>query len=167
MEDLQVDTTPAAEADDIREVIAALLTTSRLLVAIGARSLAALDETLTLPQYRMLVALDEHGSRSLVRLAEHLKVNSSTALRMVDRLAAVGLLEKIANPDDRRQVLLRLTGPGRLAVWHVATHRRAEITRAVRAIPALQRRPLISALHAFMTAVDGPTTLLPDLPGWQ
>lgn len=162
-----MNSTPPAEADDIREVIAALLTTSRQLVAMAARSLAAFDETLTLPQYRMLVVLDKHGSRSLARLADHLKVNSSTALRMVDRLAAVGLLEKIANPDDRRQVLLRLTGAGRLAVWHVATHRRAEITRAVRAIPALQRRPLISALHAFMNAADGPTTLLPDLPGWQ
>lgn len=156
-----------AEVDEIREVISALLTTSRLLVAMAARSLAAVDETLTPPQYRMLVVLDAHGSRSLARLAGQLKVNSSTALRMVDRLVAVGLLEKIADPGDRRQVLLRLTGAGRLAVWHVTTHRRAEITRAVRAIPAIQRRPLISALRAFMNATDGPSTLLPDLPGWQ
>lgn len=162
-----MDRTRPAESDDIREVIAALLTTSRLLVAMAARSLAAVDEQLTLPQYRMLVVLDAHGPHSLARLAEQLKVNSSTALRMVDRLAAVGRLEKIADPDDRRQVLLRLTLAGRRVVWEVTTHRRAEITRTVRAIPAVQRGPLISALRAFARAADGPTALPPDLPGWQ
>lgn len=44
---------PNAEA-----MVNALLTASRLLVAVSARSLAAVEEALTLPQLRMLVVLD-------------------------------------------------------------------------------------------------------------
>ena len=85
----------ATAADDAQDVIDALLAASRQLVAIAARSVAAVEENLTLPQYRMLVVLDTHGPSSLARLADALEVNASTALRMVDRLAAAGTAEKI------------------------------------------------------------------------
>lgn len=42
-------------------MVTALLTASRLLVAVSARSLAAVEESLTLPQFRMLVVLDSRG----------------------------------------------------------------------------------------------------------
>lgn len=90
-------------------MVEALLPASRLLVAIAARSLAAVEETLTLSQYRMLVVLDARGPSSLARLAEHLEVNPSTALRMVERLSAAGMVDKAANPDNRREVRLHLT----------------------------------------------------------
>ena len=72
---------------DSERVVSELLTASRLLVAIAARSLAAVEESLTLPQYRMLVVLDAQGPVSLARMAELLDVNPSTAPRMVERTA--------------------------------------------------------------------------------
>ncbi|MGH6655569.1 MAG: MarR family winged helix-turn-helix transcriptional regulator, partial [Actinocrinis sp.] len=89
-----------AAENDCEQVVGQLLTASRLLVAIAARSLAAVEENLTLPQYRMLVVLDSRGPGSLARLAEHLEVNPSTALRMVERLSAAGMVDKLANPDN-------------------------------------------------------------------
>ena len=46
---------------DVDDLTDAVLTASRLLVAVSARSLAAVEETLTLPQLRMVVLLDSRG----------------------------------------------------------------------------------------------------------
>jgi DNA-binding MarR family transcriptional regulator len=157
---------PGAAADDAQEVVDALLAASRHLVAMAARSLAAVEENLTLPQYRMLVVLDTQGPSSLARLAEALEVNSSTALRMVDRLAAAGAAEKIPSPDSRREVVLRLTPAGRAVVRKVTEHRLSAIARTVQAIPAGQREHLVAALRAFTDAAGEPSVALPSLPGW-
>jgi DNA-binding MarR family transcriptional regulator len=153
-------------SDDTRDVIDALLAASRHLVAMAARSLASVEENLTLPQYRMLVVLDTQGPSSLARLAEGLEVNSSTAMRMVDRLAAAGMAEKIPSPDSRREVVLSLTPAGRAVVQQVTEHRLAAIARTVRAIPTDQRGHLVAALRAFTDAGGEPADALPTLPGW-
>jgi MarR family len=73
--------------DDATAVTSAVLAASRLMVAVSLRSLAAAEERVTLPQFRLLLLLDGHGETNLVTLAERLLVNPSTALRMVARLA--------------------------------------------------------------------------------
>jgi DNA-binding MarR family transcriptional regulator len=157
----------AGSADNPEQVVAALLTASRLLVAIAATSLAAVEETLTLPQYRLLVVLDSRGPSSQARLAEALEVNPSTALRMIDRLTAAGMVEKAANPARRREVLLRLTGTGWQTVRQVTEARRGELARIVAAMPAEQRLRLVAALDAFTEAGGEPPERLPLLPGWH
>ena len=154
-------------ADDPEEVVAALLTASRLLVAVAAKSLAAVEETLTLPQYRLLVVLDSRGPSSLAGLADALEVNPSTALRMVERLTAAGMVEKAANPARRREVQLRLTGAGWQTVREVTEYRRAEFARIVAAMPAEQRARLVASLTAFTEAGGEPAEHLPVLPGWH
>src|SRR4051794_6648370 len=74
----------AADAGAASEMVAVLLTASRVLVATSARALAAADETLTMPRFRMLVVLGNAGPTNLAGLAERLAVNPSTATRMVD-----------------------------------------------------------------------------------
>src|SRR6185312_1136413 len=157
----------AHSAEDPERVVAALLTASRLLVAIAAKSLAAVEETLTLPQYRLLVILDSRGPSSLAGLAEALDVNPSTALRMVERLTAAGMLEKTVNPARRREVQLRLTGAGWQAVREVTEHRRTELSRIVAAMPAEERSRLVAALEAFNDAGGEIPARLPVLPGWH
>lgn len=154
-------------ADDPEHVVAALLSASRLLVAIAAKSLTAVEETLTLPQYRLLVVLDSRGPSSLSGLAEALEVNPSTALRMIDRLTAAGMVEKITNPTRRREVLVRLTGSGWQSVRQVTDARRTELARIVAAMPADQRAQLVSSLTAFTEAGGEPPERLPVLPGWH
>lgn len=156
-----------ADADDPERVVAALLTASRLLVAIAAKSLTAVEDTLTLPQYRLLVVLDSRGPSSLAGLAEALEVNPSTALRMVERLTAAGMVEKATNPARRREVQLRLTGAGWQTVREVTEARRAELSRIVAGMPAEQRGRLVAALEAFTEAGGEPAERLPVLPGWH
>lgn len=142
---------PPDEAD-VDAVTAAVLTASRLLVAISARSLAAVEERVTLPQFRMLVVLATHGETKLIALAERLAVNPSTAMRMVDRLTSTGLTERQTNPANRREILVRLTGAGRQIVDDVTARRRTEIAAIVTRMPTAQRNGLVTALRAFTDA---------------
>jgi DNA-binding MarR family transcriptional regulator len=143
--------------DDVDAVTSAVLTASRLLVAISARSLTAVEEQVTLPQFRMLVVLATHGEMKLVSLAGRLAVNSSTAMRMADRLTAAGLIDRRVNPANRREIALRLTESGGRIVDDVTAHRRGEIAAIVTRMPGDQRAGLVSALRAFTDAGGEPS----------
>jgi DNA-binding MarR family transcriptional regulator len=144
--------------DDVTALTSAVLTASRLLVAVSARSLAAAEERVTLPQFRLLVLLATHGETNLVTLADRLVVNPSTALRMVDRLVDAGLVGRRVNPDSRRETLLRLTGAGRQIVDEVTTRRREEIASIVTRMSPKDRVGLVRALRAFADAGGEPPT---------
>ncbi|MFF9773885.1 MarR family winged helix-turn-helix transcriptional regulator [Streptomyces sp. NPDC013978] len=153
---------PTGGVDDVDEVTRAVLTASRLLVAISARSLAAVEERVTLPQFRMLVVLSVRGATKLVVLADQLQVAPSTAMRMVDRLIAAGLADRQTNPDNRRETLLRLTDEGRRAVEEVMARRRAELATVVERLAPNQRAALVDALTAFNAAGGEPAAPAAD-----
>lgn len=141
-----------APFDDVTAVTSAVLAASRVLVAVSMRSLAAAEQAVTLPQFRLLLLLDGHGETKLVTLADRLAVNSSTALRMVDRLSRRGLISRRVNPDSRREVLLGLTGLGQRIVDEVTARRREEIGAIVARMSAESRAGLVSAMCSFVTA---------------
>ena len=155
-------------AENADEVVTAVLTASRLLVAVSARSLASVEETLTLPQFRMLVILDSRGAMNISRLAEHLDVIPSTAMRMADRLVAAGMLEREPNPANRREIVIHLTDAGHTVVHQATERRRAEIARIVSAMPPEKRAGLIEALHTFTRAGGEPPAQVKPSPdvGW-
>ena len=138
--------------DGAEALTAAVLTASRLLVAIAVRSLAAAHGRVTLAQFRMLVVLATRGECNLVSLADNLAVNPSTALRMVDRLVDGGFVSRRVNPASRREVLLRVTPAGRKIVDEVTAHRREEISVIVARMSAQNRAGLVRALRAFAKA---------------
>lgn len=144
-------------SDDVDAVTDAVLTASRLLVAVSARSITAVDETITIPQFRLLVVLSARGPLKLTALAEHLAVNPSTATRMVDRLVTAGLVSREANPTSRRELMVALTGTGATVVRDVTARRRAEITRIVSRMAPATRQGLVRALSAFTEAGGEPS----------
>ena len=139
---------------EAEEVTLAVMAASRLLIAISARALASTDDSLTLPQLRALVVLDACGPVKLAAMAATLGVNPSTALRMVERLESADLIDRKTNPDNRREVILRLTSTGRHLVDRVLTHRRTEIRALVQRLPADARAALVPALRALTEAAD-------------
>ncbi|MCX4884147.1 MarR family winged helix-turn-helix transcriptional regulator [Streptomyces sp. NBC_00847] len=163
---------PAGTMDDVDAVTRAVLTASRLLVAVSARSLGEVEEGVTLPQFRMLVVLSTRGATKLVTLADLLQVAPSTAMRMVDRLIAAGLADRQTNPDNRRETLLQLTDEGRRTVEDVTARRRSEIAAIVAKLGPTQRLALIEALNAFNRAgAEPPAAPAADHPephplGW-
>jgi DNA-binding MarR family transcriptional regulator len=151
---------------DVDELVTAVLTASRALVGVSARSLAEVEDTVTITQFRTLVVLDNLGHINLLALAEELDVNSSTAMRMIDRLLVAGLVTRQENPDNRREVLLGLTADGARLVETVTRRRRSEIAKIVTAMPPERRTELVTALHSFADAASEPLARPPSTLGW-
>lgn len=143
-------------AESVDEITDALLAASRLLVALSARSLARVDESITIPQFRTLVILSTRGPSKVATLASALDVQPSTAARMVDRLVLAGLVDRNPNPESRRELSIELTARGREVVDAVTAHRRGEIAEVVERMPAADRSGLVRALTAFSAAGGEP-----------
>jgi DNA-binding MarR family transcriptional regulator len=146
-----------ATVDESLDVITdALLVASRVLVGISAHSIAMVDETITIPQFRTLVILSNRGPVNLATLATLLGVQPSATGRMVDRLVSAGLIDRLPHPTSRRELLAALTKRGRDVVREVTTHRRVEIARIVEQMPPGERQGLVRALTAFTAAAGEP-----------
>ena len=139
------------------ELVDAVLSASRVLVAIAARSLADVGEEVTLTQYRSLVVLASRGPQGVAALAEAVAVTSPTASRMCDRLVKKGLVTRRSGRHDRRQVRITLSPSGRRLVDTVTARRRAEIEQLVESIPDDSRAEVVVALgHLSETAGEVP-----------
>jgi DNA-binding MarR family transcriptional regulator len=149
--------------DSVDAITDALLTASRLLVAISARSIADVDETLTIPQFRTLVLLSIRGPINIAPLAGLLEVQPSTTGRMVDRLVNTGLIDRQQNPDSRRELVVELTPRGREVVAAVTAGRRRTLADVVARMPDRDRHGLIRALTAFTRAGGEPAA--PEVHG--
>jgi DNA-binding MarR family transcriptional regulator len=144
---MQPSSPPVSEA-----AVQALMLASRAFVGLAARSLAAVDSDVTLPQFRTLVVLAVRGPQRSIDIAEELRVNPSTGTRMCDRLIRKGLVRRMRSTADRRVVRLRLTQAGRDLVEQVIRHRREELVRLVAATADLWQPVVTDALTAFAEA---------------
>jgi DNA-binding MarR family transcriptional regulator len=138
------------------DVAEAVLRASRVLVAVAARSLAAVEHDVTLPQYRALVVLASRGPLRPTELAELLAVHPSTVTRLCDRLVAKRLVRRGASSANRREVSIRLTPKGTRLVDAVTERRRDEIAAVAARIPSRERAATVRALHALGDAADEP-----------
>lgn len=140
-----------------------LLATSRVLVALAARSLAHLDAEVTLVQFRALVVLASRGPQRTVDLAAELEVAPSTVTRMCDRLVRRDLVRRYRRVEDRRATWVALTMAGRHLVGEVMRHRRRAIEQLVRATPVADPAGLAAALDAFVQVAGE----IPESQWWQ
>lgn len=148
------------------ELVTALLTASRALVGVSAASLAAVEETMTLTQFRTLVLLSQHGDTTIVRMAQRLGVNPSSAQRQVDKLVRIGLVTRAENPADRRELLVALAPAGRTVVNTVTARRRQALSRIVRKMDPTDAEHLTEALLAFAAASGEPVVEDAVRLGW-
>jgi len=68
---------------------------------------------LTYPQYLVMVALWTANDQTVKALGEKLSLESSTLTPLLKRLEGAGYLSRARDPDDERQVRVRLTATGR------------------------------------------------------
>jgi DNA-binding MarR family transcriptional regulator len=146
------------EMDDVDAVMLA----ARVLVGVSARSVALVEDDVTLPQLRLLVMVASRGPLNLAAVAAGLGVHPSNATRACDRLVTAGLLDRRDNPADRRHLLLELTPSGRALVARVMDQRRAAIAEILGRMPRSRRRELVGVLRSFAAAAGE----LPDREVW-
>jgi DNA-binding MarR family transcriptional regulator len=140
------------DASDLDLLVESALPAVRGIVAIAIRSLDASPVPLTLPQYRVLVALAESGPTRAAALADVLGVEGSTVTRMCDRLLRDGLIVRRAERSDRRAVRVALSAVGQEAVEAVRARRRTEFAGLLQAIPNDRRALVVTALQEIDAA---------------
>ena len=108
-------------------------------------------------QVEVLQMLREAGPIRLGDLAGRLNLAQSTVSGLVNDLVGAGLVDRSADPRDRRALVLALTGDGRaqLGAWDAAHQKRlaaalrvlepGDQERILAAVPALAR--LVAALN--------------------
>ncbi len=91
---------------------------------------AAENVGLTLQQHQALLFIIGFPGRERItigELAERLQTRHHSAVGLVDRLEEQGLVERIPDPHDRRQVLIGLTSKGTQVLESLASIHRQEL----------------------------------------
>jgi DNA-binding MarR family transcriptional regulator len=124
----------------------------RVLVAVSAQSIAAVEDVADLTQFRVLVIVASRTALSLSELADAAHIHLSKASRLCDRMVSQRLLNRADDPADRRQLTLTLTPAGQRLVRTVMNRRRAAILPVLARMSKQHRQELVSALGEFAAA---------------
>ena len=81
---------------------------------------------ITPAQSRAVGVLARHGPLRLSELSERLRIAPRSATEVVDALAGRGLVQRQPDPDDRRAILVRLTGAGAETAQAIRSSRETE-----------------------------------------
>jgi len=87
------------------------------------------ESSLSVPQFRVLAFLHRHPQASLSDVAEHMGITRATASAMTDRLVQRGLIDRAEDPQERRQVMLKLTLAGDKQLEQMRNRTRETIAR--------------------------------------
>lgn len=156
---------PAAEEDRGKEradEVESVLRASRALLGVVAQSVVEALESVTLPQFRVLVVLASSGPAPIGVLAATLGSVPSTFSRFLDRMEEAGLVARQPSPGSRREVLIALEPRGAAIVEEATERRRRAIAEILRRLGSAERAALVAALDSFSLAAGepAPETLL-------
>lgn len=112
---------------------------------------------LTQARWRTLVHLAKMEGCTQIALARALNVQPITLGRAIDRLEADGLVERRADPRDRRAVALYLTAHSRATVSRLFALGRGTQERALRGLEAQEREQLFALLERIKRNLSEPT----------
>jgi DNA-binding MarR family transcriptional regulator len=99
---------------------------------------------LTAPQHQLLLAIRGHGSPPSIReVADHLMLRHHSAVELVDRVVALGLIERRPDPIDHRVVRVELTAAGLDKIESLAATHLEELSRLRTIRIALGRPPWV------------------------
>lgn len=105
-------------------------------------------------QSRALLAITRADAGMRVSaLAGRLHIAPRSATEVADALEELGLVERAADPSDRRAVLLTLTDRGREVATEVRTARRASADRYLHRLAEADRAELRRLLTVLLEAV--------------
>jgi DNA-binding MarR family transcriptional regulator len=121
-------TSPTPSATDVASHL-------RLVVARTARRLrqeagADLSPSLT----SALASIDRHSPLTPSELAGHERVQRPTATRLLTRLTELGLVERAADPADRRSALISTSAAGRALLRRLRTRKNQYLAQHLAAL---------------------------------
>ena len=103
-----------------RDIIGAIITLARLIKTEADKRARA--HGMTRAQWAILINLERQPGLLQKELAELLEVEPITVARLIDRLEARGMVERRADPGDRRCWRLHLTDASRPLMGEIGGH---------------------------------------------
>jgi DNA-binding MarR family transcriptional regulator len=136
----------------LTEIATAVESTAEALVAVLDAARLAQVPAVPPAQLRVLSIVAANRHTNMSRLADALDVVPSSASRLCDRLEATGLLRRVPDPRDRREVRLLLTPPACRLLDDLHARRRDALSEVLERMSPGAREELVRALHAFQVA---------------
>ena len=127
---------PNAHSTDLTDL---LVNASRALVAISAKSIAIIEDQVTLSQYRILIILISEGAQTPTLLSRMLNLQPYIVTRLCDQLFEKTLINRAPSDKDRRKIFVSITPKGRHLVEKVIKVRKRSFQDIVEKIPLGQR----------------------------
>jgi DNA-binding MarR family transcriptional regulator len=109
----------------------------------------AQQEGLSIAEFLVLWKMHRKVSCRVLELAGETGLPPSTLTGILDRLTAEGWLEREADPEDRRVVVMKITQKLRQLIRHVSQASQRSLAKAFRQLPP----DLIERLSADLAAV--------------
>jgi DNA-binding MarR family transcriptional regulator len=101
----------------VERTLAAFEAFQQRMMNVHAPEFAALD--ITMAQAKLLYVITAGGPLTMSEISQRLSVTVSTASGAVDHLVAVGLLARVDDPANRRQVQVSVTALGQETLAHI------------------------------------------------
>jgi MarR family transcriptional regulator, 2-MHQ and catechol-resistance regulon repressor len=108
-----------------------------------------------LSEFAALELLLHKGPQPVNAIGRRIDLTSGSITSAVDRLEKRGLVERGADPDDRRARVVRLTAKGKALITKVFAGHKAAMDRAAAGLSAAERTTLIQLLKKLGTSADG------------
>jgi DNA-binding MarR family transcriptional regulator len=134
--------------DRVTDVAAAVESAVESLVSVLEAQATAVPPA----QLRVLTIVATNQHTNMSRLAEALEVVPSSASRLCDRLEANGLLRRLPDPRDRREVRLLVTPTAQRLLDELHERRRTALAEVLERMPEAARQELVRSLAAFAEA---------------
>ena len=137
------------------EVVGRVLVLARHLERRVAAALAKHD--LSLGQFDILATLRRQGPNGKLtpsQLMESVMLTSGGMTSRLDRLEEAGWVRREADPDDRRGVVVALTGAGRKVIDAATATRFAEAKGSLPPVGEREAKELAKSLRTWLTKVE-------------
>ena len=109
---------------------------------------------ITLAQCHALLEIGGSGGITLIDLASALNLDTSTISRTIDKMVRDGLVERNANPDDRRYVDISLTDAGQKIFDDINCTFDQFYADIFHSIPAEKHQQVIESINLLVDALS-------------
>jgi len=145
-----------------RDILGAIVTLARLIRTEADKRARA--HGMTRAQWTILLNLERQPGLLQKELAEVLEVEPITVARLVDRLEARGMVERRADPTDRRCWRLHLTDQSRPLMAEIGVQLEELAAMATPGLPRETLELVATALATMRDAVAAEARRTPTLP---
>ena len=118
------------------------------------REKIGIDHGLSASDLRALFWIGERGSVTPKALADHMEMTTGGITAISGRLVNLGMLHRVAHPDDRRSLYLELTGEGHEVMREIHADFKAMIAAATEPLTPEQLADFERALQTVAEEVS-------------